>query len=122
MKPGNLNARSVHLSWIKNGDEPTNLEEGLPDAQLFAVRIEDDHFSYIVQFSSTGTTPKGYSTQQKKESVVQATNFSVITRHLYKMGYNELLRRYVPEYERQSILIEAHGGFVGGNYAGRGTA
>lgn len=32
------------------------------------------------------------------------------------MGLDEVFRRYVPEYEIPSILIEAHGGAAGGNY------
>jgi len=31
MKPGRLNARPGHLSQIETGEEPNNLEEGLPD-------------------------------------------------------------------------------------------
>lgn len=30
VKPGRLNVGSDHLSWIEIGEEPTNLEEGLP--------------------------------------------------------------------------------------------
>ena len=32
VKLGRLNARLDNLSCIKTGEEPTNLEEGLPDA------------------------------------------------------------------------------------------
>eukprot|EP00253_Pinus_taeda_P003223 PITA_03223 len=46
-----------HLSRIDNGEEPTNLEEGLPDAQLYAVCIMDGNFEDIVYFLTTGTTP-----------------------------------------------------------------
>ena len=53
--------------------------------------------------------------------MVKDADFSVIIGNLYKMGSNEILRRYVPEYERQSILTEAHGGVAGGHYAGRET-
>jgi len=53
---------------------------------------------------------------------VHATNFSVISGHLYKMGNDEILRRYVPEFERSQILEEAHGGVAGGDYAGRTIA
>jgi len=44
VKPGCLNAVPVHLSRIENGEEPTSLEEGLPDAQLYAVYVADGHF------------------------------------------------------------------------------
>jgi len=38
------------------------------------------------------------------------------------MGTYEILRRYVPEFEHASILVEAHGGVEGGHYIGKETA
>ena len=32
MSPRRLNAGPNHLSHIENGEEPTNLDDGLPDA------------------------------------------------------------------------------------------
>ena len=57
VKPGRLNAGQDHLSRIENGEEPTNLEEGLPNAQLYAVRVADGHFEDIIHFLTTRTTP-----------------------------------------------------------------
>jgi len=57
--------------------------------------------------------------QQKKEFLVKAEFFSLILGHLYKMGLDEILWRYVPEHERKIILIEAHSGVVGGHYVGK---
>jgi hypothetical protein len=37
VKPGKLNARPYYFSRITNGEEPTNLEDNLPDAKLFSV-------------------------------------------------------------------------------------
>ena len=54
--------------------------------------------------------------------VVCSTYFTLIRGQLYKMGVDEVLRRYVPEFERPSILAEAHGGIAGGHYAGKKTA
>lgn len=51
--------------------------------------------------------------------MLQAANFFMITGHSYKMGFDEILCRYVPEYERPSIIVEAHVRVVGENYAGR---
>lgn len=110
-----------HLSWIETGEKPTNLEEGLPDAQLFAVHVANDHFKDIIQFLTTGVVPQEYSVQQKKELVVRVAGSSVIVRHLYKMGNDEILQRYVPEFEWGQILAEAHGGAAGGHYAGQAT-
>lgn len=95
-----MNTGPDHLSRIENGEEPTNLEEGLLDAQLYAVRIVDGHFEDIIHFLTIGITPQGYSVQQKKELVIHATDFTVIAGHLYKMGNDEILCRYVLEFER----------------------
>ena len=54
--------------------------------------------------------------------MVHAIKFSFIARHLYKLGSDEILHPYVLEFERRSILVDAHGSVVGGYYAGRETA
>jgi len=93
-----LNAGPDHLSLIETGDEPTNLE-GLPNAQIFSVCLMDGNFEDIIHFLTAGTEPKEYSIQQKKELVGRAANFPIIARHLYKMGNDEIFRRYAPEFE-----------------------
>lgn len=121
VKPGRLNTRPNHMWCIETGEEPTNLEEGLPDVQLFSIRLADGHFEDIIHFLTTRTTAEGYSIQQKKELVVCVVDFSVIAGHVYKMGIDEIFQWYVPEFERSSILAYAHGCVAGRNYAGRET-
>lgn len=122
MKLGRLNVGPNHLSQIETGEEPNNLEEGFLDAQLFMVHVADDHFVDIIHFSTTGITPEGYIDQQKKELVVCTTIFLVNAGHLYKIGADEILQRYVPEYERERILTEAHAGAMGDHFVGKATA
>jgi hypothetical protein len=43
----------------------------------------------------------------------------MIARHLYKMGADRILRRYVLEHKRPRVLVEVHEGIAGGNYAGK---
>jgi hypothetical protein len=57
VKLGNLNAGPDHLSRVTNGDEPTNLEDTFPDAQLFLVQVTDDYFADIIEYLSTWTEP-----------------------------------------------------------------
>ena len=57
VKPGRLNTSPNHLLHIENGEEPTNIEDGLPDAQLFHIEIENDYYGPIVHFLSTGLAP-----------------------------------------------------------------
>jgi hypothetical protein len=68
---------------------------------------------------STGTTPQDYTTMQKKNLVVHAADYQLITGNLYKMGTNNILQRYVVEHERSRILAEAHEGLTGGHYTGK---
>jgi len=70
----------------------------------------DGHFEDIIHFLTIGTMPQGYSVQQKKEPVIRAADFIVIARHLYKMDNDEILHRYVLEFEQGKILAKAHGG------------
>jgi hypothetical protein len=66
--------------------------------------------------------PQEYSTAQKKNLVVCVADYQLIAGHLYKMGADSILRRYVLEHEIPRVLAEAHEGIAGGNYAGKATA
>jgi hypothetical protein len=88
---------------------------------LFLVQIDDNYFVEIIQYLRTGTTPQEYTTTQKKNLVVCATYYQLIAGHIYKMGTNSILRRYVLENERPRFLAEAHEGLAGGHYVGKST-
>jgi hypothetical protein len=104
VKPGKLNIGLDHLSRVTNREETINLEDRFPDAQLLSVQIIDDYFIHIIHYLSTGTVPQEYNIAQKKNLVVWATNYQLIAGHLYKMGADSILRRYVLEHERPRIL------------------
>ena len=122
VKTGRMNKGPDHLSRLENGEEPTSLEDTLPDAQLLAIRKFDDHFAEIFQFLSTGMEPRKYTFMHKKQLVVCTADFQLIVGKLYKMGLDEILRICVMEAERPLILAEAHEGIVGGHYAGKETS
>ena len=42
VKWGHLNLGPDHLARIKSGEEPTSLEDNLPDLQLFVITMFDD--------------------------------------------------------------------------------
>ena len=62
MKLGRLNTSLDHLLHIDTGEEPTNIDDGFPDAQLFCVNIADDHYAPIIQFLVTGVSLENLST------------------------------------------------------------
>jgi hypothetical protein len=117
-----MNKGPDHLSRLEHGEEPTSLEDTLPDAQWLTIRNIDDHFAEIVHFPSTRMDPSEYTIPQNKQLVVRATYFSLVAGQLYKMGLDEILRRCVMEIERPVILIEADEGIAKGHYAGKATA
>jgi hypothetical protein len=117
VKPGRMNMGPDHLSKLEHGDEPTSLDDTLPDAQFLAIMKFDDHFAKIVQFLSTRMAPHNYTVIHKKQLVVGAGDFQLIAGQLYKMGPDEILRRCVMESERPLILAESHEGITGGHYA-----
>jgi hypothetical protein len=48
VKPGRMNKGPDHLSKLEHEEEPTNLDDTLPDAQLLVIRKVDDHFAEII--------------------------------------------------------------------------
>jgi hypothetical protein len=86
------------------------------------VQIVDEYFVDIIEFFSTGFSPKEYTTAQKKNLVVRDAYYQLIVGHLYKLGADNILRRCVMEHECPIILAEAHEGIVGGHYAGKSIA
>ena len=61
-KLGKLNVGHDHLSRVTNGEEPTNLEDNFPDAQLFSVQVVDEYSTDIIEYLSTGVAPQEFST------------------------------------------------------------
>jgi hypothetical protein len=116
-----MNKGPDHLSRLEHGEEPTSMEDTLPNSQLIAIRNIDDHFTNIVQFLSIGMALSEYTISQKKQLVVCAADFPLIVFQLYKIGPDEILRRCIMEIEHSMILARAHEGIVGGHYAGKET-
>jgi hypothetical protein len=116
-----MNKGPDHLSRLEHGEEPTSLEDTLPNTQLLAIMNIDDHFTKIVQFLSTLMIPHKYLVIHKKQTVVCVVDFSLIVGQMYKMGPDEILRRCVMEVERPLILVESHEGIAGGHYSGKET-
>jgi hypothetical protein len=70
-------------------------------------------------YLSTCTVPQEYNTVQNKNMVVQVAYYQLIAGHLYEMGVDITLQRYMLEHETPRVLAESHEGIAGGNYAGK---
>lgn len=62
MKPSKLNVGLDYLSRIDSSEEGGNMDDNLPDAQLFSIRMVDYHFGDIIQFPSIGVSLAEYTT------------------------------------------------------------
>ena len=121
MKLGCLYAGTDHLSQIETGEEPTNIEDGFPDVQLFRFDMVDDYYEQIIQFLVMGVAPEEITTSQNKHLVVKATDFHLIAGQIYKIGPDAILRQCALPREQGQVLVEAHAGVTGGHYGGRVT-
>ena len=92
MKLGQLNVGLDHLSRIATEEEPSSIEDGLPDVQLFKIIMVDDYYEQLLQFLLIGKLPKEFNTSWKKQLVIRAVVFQLIFGQLYKMGLDEILR------------------------------
>jgi hypothetical protein len=97
VKPRKMNAGHDRLSRVTNGEEPTNLEDNFPDAQLFSVQVVDEYFIDIIEYLSRRVLPRDFSIVQKKNLVVKVAGYQLIADNLYKMGTENILRRCVLE-------------------------
>ena len=61
-KLGRLNSGPGHLSRLESGEEPTSLDDSIPDVELFAVKMIDDHYKDIVHLLTTVYAPKEFNT------------------------------------------------------------
>ena len=88
---------------------------------MFSIQIADEYYVDIIQFLTTGVAPDEFTKQQKKQLVVKAADFTLITGHLYKLGPDEVLRRCVMPHEKEANIREAHSGTARGHFAGKPT-
>ena len=116
-----LNAGPDHLSRIDSGEELSNVHDSLPDAQLFSIQITDEYYADIIHFLTTGWAPVEFTKQQKKQLVVKAADFTLITGQLYKLGSDEVLSRCMMPHKKKAIIREAHSGAAGGHFVGNPT-
>ena len=85
VKLGHLDDGPNHLSQIETCEEPTNIEDGLPDGQFLRVDMVDYYYDQIIQFLATRPTPEDLTTSQKKQLVVKTSDFQLIMGNLYKL-------------------------------------
>ena len=103
-------------------EEPTRVEDDLPDAHLFRIEVVPTELEEIARSLEDGQAPEGMSTKKKQILAMKVAPYSLINRFLYKMGLDDILIRCVLEHERDNIMYEAHYGPAGGHFQADTTA
>ena len=99
VRPGKLNVGPDHVSHIDTGEEPTGIDDDLPDAHLFRIEAVPEELEEIAQLLEIGQELEGLNTKKKQILAMKAAPYSLINGFLYKMGLDDILRRCVLDHE-----------------------
>ena len=110
------------MSRIDTGEEPTGVEDDVPDAHLFRIKYVPAKLEEIAQFLENGQAPEGMSKKKKQILAMKDAPYNLINGFLYKMGLDDILKRCALEHERNNIMYEAHYGPVGVHFQADTTA
>ena len=91
------------MSIVESSEDPTGIEDDLLDAHLFRVEVIPSELAKIGQYLQEGKAPDHYSKKRKKILSTKATPYTLINGNLYKLGLDDVLRRYALEHEREDI-------------------
>ena len=89
---GKTNVEPDHLSRIESGEDPTGIEDDLPDSHLFRVEAIPSELVEIGQYLQEGKAPEHYSEKRKKILTIKDAPFTLINGNLYKLGLDDVLR------------------------------
>jgi len=113
-----------HLSRLAN-EEVTTLEPEVlaefPDEKFLAVQ-KRPWFADMTNFKAVGVVPEDYDWCQRKKLFKEANQYVWDDPHLFKIGADNLLRRYVTQEEANKILWHCHNSPYGGHFNGERTA
>ena len=91
IRPGKANVRPDHLSIVKSGEDPTGIDDDLPDAHLFRVEAIPAELAEVGQYLQEGKAPDHYLEKRKKILTIKAAPYTLISGNLYKLGLDDIL-------------------------------
>ena len=110
------------MSRIDIGEEPTGVEDDLPDAHLFQIEVVSTELEEIAQFLENGQASEGMSMKKKQILAMKAAPYSLINKFLYKMSLDDILQWCVLENKRENIMHETQYGLMGAHFQEDTTA
>ncbi|XP_057747593.1 uncharacterized protein LOC130966787 [Arachis stenosperma] len=122
-RKGSENQVADHLSRIEpeaGVQPPTAVTETFPDEQLFLSQ-QAPWFADIANYKAMNFIPREYSRQQVKKLLTDAKYYILEEPYLFKRCSDGIIRRCVPDEEKQQILWHCHGFEYGGHFGGERT-
>ena len=83
---------------------------------------KDKWITEMTQFFNTGLPPDHLTLNAQKRLAVRSRNFCLVSDTLYHKGLDDIWRRAIRQFEKHTILQEAHDGIARGHYVGESTA
>ena len=116
VRPGKSHMRVDHLSRITNDESPIGIEDDLPDATLFQVKIAPRWAEQIVGLLSIDflASPRDFSSREDALRTIE--RYTLISGRLYYLGRDQVLRLCLDPEDYESVIREAHV-TIGGNHA-----
>ena len=123
-KKGCDNVIADHLSRIEKPavqEEEREISKFFPDEQLFQLSLQSPWYADIVNFLACGIMPPEFSYQRRKKLRTDNRYYIWDDPLLFKRGADMIIRRCVPEGQKNKILQECHASPYGGHFIGDKT-
>lgn len=117
-KKGTKNLVADHLSRLVNGEitkKESEVMEEFPDEKLLMIQ-ERQWFADLANHKVIGWLPEDLTWQQKKKFLRHSKFYVWDEPYLFKIGANNLLRRWVTKEEARNILWHCDNSPYGGHY------
>ncbi|KAI5057045.1 hypothetical protein GOP47_0028863 [Adiantum capillus-veneris] len=122
VKKGLTHKHADHMSRIRNDEEPTGVDDDLPDANLFHIESVPKWSRMIAEFLSTTSLTQGIRMSRLKPNFLEAWNrFQLISGRLYHLMDDGILFLVLNLEEYPRILQDTHVSFTGQHRLRQGT-
>lgn len=108
VKKGTTHLRADHLSRLTSGEKAIGVDDDLPDAYLFNIKMVPHWSKDLVSFLTIGKIHLSNSLEGNLFHIEQTRNFVMLAGRLYKRGSNGVLRLCIEPTEADNYMTSAH--------------
>ena len=119
-KKGSENSLADHLSRLHVPGKV--IIDTFRDEHLLIISSHAPWYGHIVNFIVTGSIPEHWNLHQKDKFFYDLKYYFCEEPLLFHLGYDQIIRRCIPEEEQRDILAMCHSSTCRGHFAARKTA